>query len=87
MFGFTIREARREDCKEIRRLIQASLLSFLFRTLFCGTKVLFFIRIFYFNEDVLYNRIDISVWCINILPSVFSNLVTTESAHSLFRHS
>jgi hypothetical protein len=34
MIGFTIREARREDCKEIRRLIQASLLCFLL----AGTK-------------------------------------------------
>jgi N-acetylglutamate synthase-like GNAT family acetyltransferase len=28
MNGFTIREARREDCKEIRRLIQASSFNF-----------------------------------------------------------
>jgi hypothetical protein len=58
MIGFTIREARREDCKEIRRLIQASLLSF-FWTLFCGTRLLFLIRIFDLNVGVLYSRIDL----------------------------
>jgi len=42
MIGFTIREARREDCKEIRRLIQASLLCFLHKTLLSGPKYIIF---------------------------------------------
>jgi hypothetical protein len=86
MIGFTIREARREDCKEIRRLIQASLLCFLLRTLLCGPKyIVFDWNMFDLNEGVNYNQTDIFVWCINIMLSVVYNFVTTESTHSLLR--